>query len=78
MQHLALRLLPAIFLGLVSSACTHVPLASTEDDASAKTFETRPGACGLYVFREGSRGGSTELELVLDGCPFGSTGGFSR
>ena len=29
----------------------------------------------MYVYREGSLGGSTELELTLDGYPIGRTGG---
>ncbi len=70
-----LRLLPAIVLAVGASACTHVPLASAEDDAQAKTFETRPDMCGLYVYRPGSHGGAMELELLLDGRPFGRTDG---
>ncbi len=69
------RFLSALALAFLASACTHVPLASAEDDARAKSFETRPDLCALYVFREGARGGSLELELVLDGHPFGRTGG---
>jgi len=64
-----------LVLGLCASSCTHVPLASAEEDASAKTFETRPEWCGMYVFREGSLGGSTELELTLDGYLIGATAG---
>ena len=69
------RALATLALALVASACTHVPLASVEEDAAAKTFETRPDLCGLYVFRSGTHGGGMELELLLDGHPFGRTDG---
>jgi hypothetical protein len=75
MNSLGLRLVSTLALTCCASSCTHVPLASAEEDASAKTFETRPEWCGMYVFREGSLGGSTELELTLDGYPIGSTAG---
>ena len=65
----------ALALALVAGACTHIPLASVEDDAAAKSFETRPDMCGLYVFRPGTHGGGMELELLLDGRPFGRTDG---
>lgn len=69
------KLVTALAFALLSSACTHVPLASAEEDAAAKTFETRQNMCGLYVYRPGSGGGSMELELLLDGHPFGMTAG---
>ena len=71
MKHIA----PALLLLCVSSACSHIPLASIEEDAAAKTFETRPDMCGLYVYRPGTHGGGLELELLLDGHPFGETDG---
>jgi len=69
------RALLALALAFGTSACTHIPLASVEDDALAKSFETRPDMCGLYVYRPGSHGGGLELELLLDGRPFGRTDG---
>lgn len=69
------RALGALALAFGASACTHIPLASVEDDAAAKSFETRPDMCGLYVYRSGSHGGGMELELLLDGHPFGRTDG---
>lgn len=74
MKSLALRLLPALALVCGASSCVNVPKASSEDDARAKTFATRPGMCGLYVYRNESIGSTVELELELDGLEFGSTG----
>ena len=70
-----MRFLSAIVLAVLASACTHIPLASPEEDAQAKSFETRPDWCGLYVYRPGTHGGGMELELLLDGHPFGRTDG---
>jgi hypothetical protein len=69
------RAFAALALACVASACMHIPLASVEEDAAAKSFETRPDLCGVYVFRPGSHGGGMELELLLDGHPFGRTDG---
>lgn len=73
LRHLQLALL--LVLAALPCACTYVPRASAEDDARAKRFETRPDACGLYVYREGADGGAIELELTLDGRPIGRTSG---
>ena len=62
-------------LALLASSCTYVPRASPEEDARAKTFATRPDLCGVYVYREGSDGGSTELEVLLDGRLLGRSSG---
>ena len=70
----SLRLLAALALALVSSACLDIPKASVEDDTQAKAFEARPDRCGLYVFRDGSGASNVALPLDLDGVELGSTG----
>jgi hypothetical protein len=70
-----MRLPVLLLLAALAGACTHVPRASAEDDARAKSFETRPDYCGLYVYREGPDGSAVELELTLDGRPLGRTSG---
>ena len=68
--------IPAAFaLAALCHSCTYVPRASPEEDARAKTFTTRPDMCGVYVYREGSDGGSTELEVLLDGRVLGRSSG---
>ena len=74
MKLLGLRLATAFALACGASACLDIPKASVEDDARAKTFETRPDKCGLYVFRNGSGASNVELALELDGGELGSTG----
>jgi hypothetical protein len=75
-MHLRLPRPPLLLaLAALAGACTHVPRASMEDDARAKSFETRPEYGGLYVYREGPDGAALELELTLDGRPLGRTSG---
>lgn len=66
-----LNLLP---LALLASSCHSIPKADPKDDAQAKTFETRPDACGLYVYRNASFFSASGLELELDGDSLGPTG----
>jgi hypothetical protein len=73
MKSLALRLLPAIVLALVASSCASAPRASVQADKQAKTFETRPDQCGLYVYRNESLGAAVSLQLDLDGKRIGAT-----
>src|ERR1043165_401446 len=68
------RLVSALALALVASACLDIPKASVEHDAKAKTFETRPDKCGLYVYRNGSGASNVALPLEIDGVELGSTG----
>src|SRR5690242_12766992 len=74
MKHFELRLAAALALALGASACLDIPKASVEEDARAKTFETRPDKCGLYVFRNGSGASNVALPLELDGGELGATG----
>jgi hypothetical protein len=64
----------ALALACGASSCVVVPKASAEADAQAKSFETRPDMCGLYVYRTETLGNTVELELELDYVEFGATG----
>ncbi len=64
----------AILLALVVSSCASVPRASVEADKKAKTFETLPEKCGLYVYRNESLGGAVSMQVMLDGKSLGATG----
>ena|SRR5690349_4985507 len=74
MKHLGSRLVCLLALACGASACLDIPKASVEDDARAKTFETRPDKCGLYVFRNGSGASNVALPIDIDGVELGSTG----
>ncbi len=62
----------AVFTGLLT-ACASVPMASLEEDASAKKFEVSPDQSRIYVYRNESFGGAVKIPVTLDGKMMGQT-----
>ena len=62
-----------LIAALAASGCASVPLMDKEDDAAAKTFETKPGLANIYVYRTESYGSSVKLPVVLDRVEVGAT-----
>ena len=57
----------------VMAGCVSVPMATPEQDASAKTFRVQPGKSNIYVYRNESMGGAVKMEVDLDGKQVGTT-----
>ncbi|MFZ5557225.1 MAG: DUF2846 domain-containing protein [Pseudomonadota bacterium] len=67
--------LPAIVLLITSlvSGCASVPMASLDQDATAKTFSVRPDKSNIYVYRNESFGGAIPITIALNGKVAGQT-----
>jgi len=64
----------AVATAMFFSGCASVPMASTEDDISAKKFSVPEGEkSGLYVFRNSRFGSALKKLISLDGKPLGQT-----
>ena len=62
----------AAFLGLLS-ACASVPMASLEEDTSAKQFQVSADQSRIYVYRNENFGGAIKIPVTLDGKMMGQT-----
>jgi hypothetical protein len=67
-------ILPWAFMAALLAGCAAVPMASIEDDASAKRFQPAPGRANIYVYRNETFGGAVAITLSLDGKVMGRTG----
>lgn len=63
-------LFPLIFL---VAGCASVPMAGLEQDAAAKSFQTKQGKSNIYVYRNENLGGAIKLTLLMDGRLVGDT-----
>jgi hypothetical protein len=59
----------ALFLG----GCASVPMASVEQDASAKTFAVKPDKANIYVYRNETFGAAVKMPVALNGKLVGDT-----
>lgn len=69
-----MRRFPLVAVLAVAVGCVSVPMATAEQDRSAKEFRTTPGKANLYVFRDESFGAGVKMGLQLDGRVLGDTG----
>lgn len=67
------RIMPALALSLVASACASVPMASADLDRAAKELRTTPGQSNVYLFRDEAFGGAVKMPVLIDGRMFGDT-----
>ena len=66
-----------VLLGILLAAlggCATVPLASSQSDAEAKTFTTRPDKSVIYLYRNERFGGVARMGVSLDGKLAGESG----
>lgn len=56
------------------SGCASVPMASTAEDTSAKSFVVPPGKSSIYVYRDETMGGAIPMTVSLNGKVAGQTG----
>lgn len=56
------------------AGCASVPMASQDADASAKTFQPRPGMANIYLYRNETFGAAVAMTVSLDGKVMGRTG----
>jgi hypothetical protein len=56
------------------AGCASVPMASKEADASAKSFQPRPGMANIYLYRNETFGAAIAMTVSLDGKIMGRTG----
>ncbi|KMY66144.1 hypothetical protein AAU61_19230 [Desulfocarbo indianensis] len=62
-----------ILISLVSG-CASVPMATPEEDASAKQFIPNKDKSSIYLYRNESFGGAIPVTVSLDGKVAGQTG----
>ncbi|PTU31226.1 DUF2846 domain-containing protein [Stenotrophobium rhamnosiphilum] len=55
------------------SACSSVPLASSDADAAAKKFEPTPGKVNFYIYRHEIYGDDRSMAISIDGKVVGHT-----
>jgi len=56
-----------------ASGCATAPMATSDQDQRAKTFETPPGKSNIYIYRNESMGAAVSMEVTLDGKTLGKT-----
>jgi hypothetical protein len=71
MKKLMLGLMFGVMLLL--SGCTLVPMGDAGEDAALKTFTTKSGVAGLYIYRNEYIGAAVRMGVEIDGKPFGKT-----
>lgn len=57
--------------------CASVPMASRQEDTSAKAFTPSAGMAGLYIYRNEYRGGAIKMQVTVDGKVLGKTVAYS-
>ncbi|MFZ6820599.1 DUF2846 domain-containing protein [Undibacterium sp. Ji22W] len=72
-QFATIAFLGASLTGLLTG-CASVKLASTQEDAKAKTFATNPNQANLYIYRNEFMGAAIQMPIDLDGREIGKTG----
>jgi Protein of unknown function (DUF2846) len=63
----------ALLVVVLASGCASVQMASTEQDASAKSFAVKPGKANIYVYRNETFGAALKMPVALDGKLVGDT-----
>jgi hypothetical protein len=66
----AAALLATLFL---CAGCASVRMASTEQDADAKSFRTDSKNATIYVYRHETKGAASTLPVIMDGRKIGDT-----
>jgi hypothetical protein len=70
----SLLALASLLAAALVSGCASVPMATTEEDALAKSFAVQPGKSNIYVYRsEKMFGAAVKLPVTLDGKLGGQT-----
>lgn len=63
----------AIVTVALASGCATVEMASSERDASAKTFALKPDMANIYVYRNETLGAAIRMPVILNGKLVGDT-----
>ncbi len=64
----------ALLLLSIVSGCASVPMASSDEDAKAKSFTVPANKSSIYVYRNESFGGAIPMTVSLDGKLAGQSG----
>ena len=62
-----MKALMLIVAALLMAGCASVPMASSDQDARAKTFAVAPGKANIYVYRNEMMGAAIKMPVILDG-----------
>jgi ABC-type hemin transport system ATPase subunit len=62
------------FAGVWLAGCASVPMTSTAEDATAKSFAVQPGQANIYVYRNETLGAAIPMTVALNGKVAGQTG----
>lgn len=68
-----MKALMLIVAALLMAGCASVPMASSDQDARAKTFAVAPGKANIYVYRNEMMGAAIKMPVILDGQVVGET-----
>lgn len=63
----------ALAVLVLASGCASVQMASSDQDAAAKSFAVKPGKANIYVYRNETMGAAMKMHVMLDGKPVGDT-----
>jgi len=61
------------FLVCALTGCATVPMGDPKRDAELKSFTSKTGVAGLYIYRNESIGGAVPMDVEIDGKPVGQT-----
>ena len=70
------RLIAALLAGIavsIMSGCASVPMATSDDDARAKSFNVQPGKANIYLFRDEVMGAAIGVPVMFNGKMAGKT-----
>lgn len=68
-----LILLPIGVLIALLSGCASVPMASLEQDATAKDFSTQPNKASVFIYRNENYGAAVPVTVSVNGKTLGQT-----
>ncbi|WP_158597931.1 DUF2846 domain-containing protein [Noviherbaspirillum saxi] len=60
-------------MAMLCAGCASVQMASTKEDANAKTFAVDAEKANIYIYRHGAHGGASTVPVIIDGRKIGET-----
>lgn len=67
------RIIVVLLVAIGLAGCASVPMGDTSRDVELKSFSSKPGLAGLYIYRNESFGAAIRMDVEVDGKPVGQT-----
>ena len=67
------RTVVVLLVAIGLAGCASVPMGDTSRDAELKSFSSKPGVAGLFIYRNESFGAAIRMDVEVDGKPVGQT-----